>query len=246
MSSASNGHPPALRIFTYNFDIPYPPAQLLDRLGVRASCYYSLAILLPKPATMTRLQSDSFLPSGALDSDQHLHLSLADFVASDASSSVISPLSLPGAVHYFDPAPRPSVTSHPNTLANHAYPHLNGTSRDPPQAQPATFFSPHLTPIPSHAQRQLQFQRQPQQRSASLSPTRRSPAGRYATMEGKRTTDVDLSPRFTSGVSVPVDTISGTGSGVVTVRRTAMRTFSPETASIETQSSSLEYVQRLA
>ncbi|ROW10263.1 hypothetical protein VMCG_01711 [Cytospora schulzeri] len=195
---------------------------------------------------MTRLQSESYLPSGALDSDQQLHLSLPE-LGSHTSSSVISPLSLPGAVHhYFEPAPRPSVTSHPTTLANHAYPHLNGTSRDPPRAQPATFFSPHLTPIPSHAQRELQFQHQPQQRSASLSPTRRSPAGRYATMEGRRPNDVDLSPRITSGVSVPVDTISGTGSGVMTVRRPAIRTFSSETASVETQSSSLEAKMRQA
>ncbi|KUI72979.1 hypothetical protein VM1G_08136 [Cytospora mali] len=205
---------------------------------------------------MTRLPSESFLPTSALDSDRQTHLSMAGSVDSHGSSSVISPLSLPGAVHYFDPAPLPSVTSHPNNntlaaTANHGYPpHLNGSSRDPPRAQPATFFSPHLTPIPSHAQRQLQFQRQPhQQRSASLSPTRRpTPGGRYAAMEGKRPTDVDLSPRITSGVPVPVDTISGTGSGIVTVRRpaAAVRTFSSETASVDTQSSSLEAKMRQA
>lgn len=61
-------------------------------------------------------------------------------------------------------------------------------------------------------------------------------------MDGNR--DVDLSPRIT-GVPVPVDTISGTGSGVVTVRRPLIRTFSSETASVEPQSSFLEYVQYL-
>lgn len=41
-------------------------------------------------------------------------------------------------------------------------------------------------------------------------------------MGGKNQTDVDL----VSGIQIPVNTISGTGSGLITVRRPAPRTYS--------------------
>lgn len=172
---------------------------------------------------MTRLPPDSFLPSGAMDTE--LQLSLAGLVGSQAPSSIVSPLSLPGGVHYFETAARPSVTSNPNN--NTTFSHANGPrSRDPPRAQPASFLSPHLTPIPSHAQWQLQFQRHPQQRASSLSPTR-CPLGRRR--DGAMD-DVDSAlPQTVSSPkpSVPVDTISGTGSGLITVRRPAVRAIEP-------------------
>lgn len=166
---------------------------------------------------MTRLPSDSFLPSGAMDAD--IQLSLAGLAGSP--SSVVSPLSLPGGVHYFDPITRPSVTSYPDQGL-----HINrGASRDPPRAQPASFLSPHLTPIPSHSRYRLQTQQKSQQRASSLSPTR-YPLGqrRDGTMDSVLSPEYDLPQRVTSaGVSVPVDTISGTGSGLITVRRPAVR-----------------------
>ncbi|KAK2600958.1 hypothetical protein N8I77_010447 [Diaporthe amygdali] len=195
---------------------------------------------------MTRLPADdSFFPSPALDTDQLLS-STAGSPSAHAPSSVISPLSLPGAVHYFDQASRASVTSHPQAGANHKFPLTNGETCGPPQAQPPSFLSPHLTPIPSHAQYQIQFQRHPQQRAASLSPTRRSFARGDGRMDGQRSSDVDLPVRGVPGVPVPVNTISGTGSGLITVRRPAIRTTSTENSYGESQSLSLEARMRLA
>lgn len=198
---------------------------------------------------MTRLPSDSFLPSGAMEAN--LQLSLAGLVGSHApSSSVISPLSLPGGVQYFDPMTQPSVTSHPkpHATSNHIYsPRSGAGSRDPPRAQPPSFLSPHLTPIPSHAQYQLQFQRYPQQRASSLSPTR-SPSGRIrdGAMDRKIDAEINLPQRvMSSGVSVPVDTISGTGSGLITVRRPAMRTYpTNESTSTNSQGAATEQEYR--
>lgn len=196
---------------------------------------------------MTRLPSDSFLPSGAMEAN--LELSLAGLVGSHAPSSVISPLSLPGGVQYFDPMTQPSVTSHPKTCANpnHIYsPRTGAGSRDPPRAQPPSFLSPHLTPIPSHAQYQLQFQRYPQQRASSLSPTR-SPSGRTRDVGMERKIDAETSlPQriLSSGISVPVDTISGTGSGLITVRRPAVRAYStnePTSTNSQTSATEQEY-----
>jgi hypothetical protein len=189
---------------------------------------------------MTRLPADdSFFPSPALDTDQLL-ASTSGTPSAQALSSVISPLSLPGATHYFDPAPLATVTSHPRPGANLKHPLMTGDTCGPPQAQPPNFLSPHLTPIPSHAQYQLQFQRHPQQRAASLSPTRRSFARGTTKMEGTRSSDVDLAPTSAPGVPVPVDTISGTGSGLITIRRPTTRTSPTENSSTESQSLSLE------
>lgn len=189
---------------------------------------------------MTRLPADdSFFPSPALDTDRLL-ASTSGTPSAQASSSVISPLSLPGAAHYFDQAPRASVTSHPLPGANHNCPLMTGETCGPPQAQPPNFLSPHLTPIPSHAQYQLQFQRHPQQRAASLSPTRRSFARGNTKMDGSRSSDVDLPPASAPSVPVPVDTISGTGSGLITIRRPAVRTTAAENSFADSQSLSLE------
>lgn len=186
--------------------------------------------------TMTRLPSDSFLPSGAMDAD--LQLSLAGLAGSP--SSVISPLSLPGGVHYFDPVARPSVTSYPSQGS-----HINqGGSRDPPRAQPASFLSPHLTPIPSHSRYRLQIQRNSQQRASSLSPTR-YPLGtrKDGAMDSTTDAEYDLPQRLTSaGVSGPVDTISGTGTGLITIRRPAVRKNpTVDSASADSQSAEQEY-----
>ncbi|KAI3397315.1 hypothetical protein diail_10972 [Diaporthe ilicicola] len=195
---------------------------------------------------MTRLPADdSFFPEPALDTDQLLG-STAGTPSAHASSSVMSPLSLPGAVHYFDQPPRAFVTSHPQPGPGHKFPLMTGETCGPPQAQPPSFLSPHLTPIPSHAQYQLQFQRHPQQRAASLSPTRRSFARGDGRMEGQRSLDVDLPARSAPGIPVPVDTISGTGSSLITVRRPAVRTTSTENSSGESQSLSLEARMRQA
>lgn len=189
---------------------------------------------------MTRLPADdSFFPEPALDTDQLLS-STVGTPSAHASSSVISPLSLSGAVHYFEQPPRASITSYPQPGANHKFPLMTGETCGPPRAQPPNFLSPHLTPIPSHAQYQLQFQRHPQQRATSLSPTRRSFARGNGRMEGQRHSDVDLPARSAPGVPVPVDTISGTGSGLITIRRPAVRTASTENSSAESQSLSLE------
>ncbi|KAG8168112.1 hypothetical protein KVR01_003801 [Diaporthe batatas] len=187
---------------------------------------------------MTRLPADdSFFPSPALDTD-HLLASASGTPSAQASSSVISPLSLPGAAHYFD-------QSRPLPGPNHHCPRMTGETCGPPQAQPPNFLSPHLTPIPSHAQYQLQFQRHPQQRAASLSPTRRSFARASTKMDASRSSDVDLPPTSAPGVPVPVDTISGTGSGLITIRRPAVRTTS-ENSSADSQSLSLEARMRRA
>lgn len=200
---------------------------------------------------MTRLPYDSFLPSGAMEAE--LHLSPAGLVGSPRHShdpfSVISPLALPGGVHYFETVMRPSVTSNPANTADRSFSPRNGVPRhDPPQAQPASFLSPHLTPIPSHALHQLQFQRHPQQRASSLSPTRGS-SGRRRDLAMDRKIDAEISPPtrvVPSGLSVPVDTISGTGSGLITVRRPAVRTIpAPDSQSANLQTSTDQGYSRL-
>lgn len=59
-------------------------------------------------------------------------------------------------------------------------------------------------------------------------------------MDGQHSSDVDLPPRSVPGIPVPVDTISGTGSGLITIRRPAVRTTSTENSSSESHSLSLE------
>lgn len=195
---------------------------------------------------MTRLPFDSSLPPGAMDSN--LEASLAGLVGSYAASSVISPLSLPGGVQYFDPVARPLVTSHPNGSVPQSLSLFNSAdNRDPPRAQPAGFLSPHLTPLPSHSKHHLQFKRQQQQRAASLSPTR-GPVDkrREGKMDAKHQADIDVSSTFLPrGVQIPVDTISGTGSGLITVRRPALRTnYSQDSTAAESHVSAGEHEYR--
>lgn len=59
-------------------------------------------------------------------------------------------------------------------------------------------------------------------------------------MDSQRPSDVDLPARSAPGIPVPVDTISGTGSGLITIRRPAVRTISTESSSNESHSLSLE------
>lgn len=59
-------------------------------------------------------------------------------------------------------------------------------------------------------------------------------------MDGQHSSDVDLAPRSAPGIPVPVDTISGTGSGLITIRRPAVRTTSTENSSSESHPLSLE------
>lgn len=253
-------------LYSHCNNLPAPPADFVDDLNQYLVCFpwptccresnhpiasrqypppvASCLSALPCPplplATMTRLPADdSFFPTPALDTDQLLS-STSGTPSAQASSSVISPLSLPGAAHYFERAPRASATSHPQPGTHHKFPLMTGETCGPPQAQPPNFLSPHLTPIPSHAQYQLQFQRHPQQRAASLSPTRRFFARGTSKMDGQGSSDVDLPPRSTPGIPVPVDTISGTGSGLITIRRPAVRTTSTENSSGESHPLSLE------
>lgn len=159
---------------------------------------------------MTKLPSDSFLPSGAMDPE--LVLSLAGLGLAGSPSSVVSPLSLPGGVHYFDPISRPSLTSHP-TARSSSY-------QNPPQAQPAGFLSPHLTPIPSHSRYRLPMSKRTQQRATSLSPTR-YPVDKKRDGMVERTWECPAPESVPPGMPVPVDTIFGAGSGPNTVGRPA-------------------------
>jgi len=164
---------------------------------------------------MTRLPSDSFLPSGALDG-----------LASDSSSSVISPLSLPvprgAATQYFDPHMAMAMTSRPTSrlsdpaaglsphmvpvpaglalpsgLRNYApRPSSSAAPRQPSPSQPRRLPSPHLAPTSTQAYYQLQQQRR-QQRSVSLSPTRRAASMSSSAMA--RTRSAMTSPSRASG-----------------------------------------------
>ncbi|KAK0612288.1 hypothetical protein B0T17DRAFT_499477 [Bombardia bombarda] len=110
-------------------------------------------------STMTMLPTQSFLPSGSMESDIRFQF---PSVGSEFSSSLVSPLALPrGASGYFDISMN-NPTSHPSTSTSH-WPSLSPASRGP------QFLSPHLTPIT----REAQYQLQQQQRSASLPPVNR-------------------------------------------------------------------------
>ncbi|KAH8882469.1 hypothetical protein GQ53DRAFT_458450 [Thozetella sp. PMI_491] len=114
--------------------------------------------------TMTSLPPDSY-PLGARDS---AHLRFPG-ISSDASSSVISPLTLPrGTTGYFD---HPSGTSHPASGAAARKARAGNVYSPSSPAGVPQFLSPHLTPLTREVQRQLH-----PQRSASLSPTRHIPS----------------------------------------------------------------------
>ncbi|KAI8627027.1 hypothetical protein F5Y19DRAFT_185992 [Xylariaceae sp. FL1651] len=103
--------------------------------------------------TMTRLPSDSFLPSGAIESFDHAMTSVSHL--NGHSSSIISPLSLPRSINqisYFDP-----------DLGKLPLPNYNHTPSLPGAPSSRQYLSPDHT--------NLQPTRNP--RSSSLSPTRR-------------------------------------------------------------------------
>ncbi|KAK3695550.1 hypothetical protein B0T22DRAFT_110442 [Podospora appendiculata] len=127
-------------------------------------------------SAVARLPTESFWPSGSIESDLYLPLNL---VGSE-SSSVISPLALPrGGVGYFDlsasnksASQTTSATRQPFKIATHGslrgsrvYSPLSPGTRGPAASQQAQFLSPHLTPITRDMQRQTQ-----QQRSSSVPP----------------------------------------------------------------------------
>ncbi|KAK0725701.1 hypothetical protein B0H67DRAFT_481484 [Lasiosphaeris hirsuta] len=116
-------------------------------------------------AIMTRLPSDSFWPSGALESDTRLPFPA---ITSESSSSVTSPLALPrGAVGYFDQSAakgnsNPAASS---IRGSRVYSPLSPGARGPALPQLPQFLSPHLAPTGRDTLRQ--------HRSTSLPPTHR-------------------------------------------------------------------------
>ncbi|KAK3337002.1 hypothetical protein B0T19DRAFT_58046 [Cercophora scortea] len=127
-------------------------------------------------SAVARLPTESFWPSGSIESDLYLPLNL---VGSE-SSSVISPLALPrGGVGYFDlsasnksasrltSATRQSskIAAHGSLRGTHVYSPLSPGTRGPAASQQAQFLSPHLRPLTRDMQRQVQ-----QQRSSSVPP----------------------------------------------------------------------------
>ncbi|KAK0717184.1 hypothetical protein B0T26DRAFT_647930 [Lasiosphaeria miniovina] len=133
--------------------------------------------------TMTRLPSESFWPSGTIDTDMRLPL---PGLGSSDSSSVISPLALPrGAAGYFDhvsvngnnlsqlaaAAHNPSKNAAPGaSRRSQVNSPLSPGVRGPALSHVPQFLSPHLLPVGREAQYNLQ-----QHRSTSLPPTRREP-----------------------------------------------------------------------
>ncbi|KAL0468732.1 hypothetical protein QR685DRAFT_312503 [Neurospora intermedia] len=125
--------------------------------------------------TMTRMGSDSFLPSGSIDTSMRFPL---PSLGAD-SSSLISPLALPrGAAGYFDVAsamgnPALQAPSKLSLPGRHVYSPLSPNFRGPVAGHMSQFTSPNLAPI----QQGLQCQLDPQ-RSTSVPPNlRRSKTG---------------------------------------------------------------------
>lgn len=141
---------------------------------------------------------DTGLPRGAVDPSQQFtfpHIS-----GESSASTIMSPLTLPrGVSGYFDypVTNRLNRDSSPAINSAHRVPRSTGSNlagsypavysplspgvRGPPLAQPTQFLSPNLHPITQGVQYQIQQHNQ-QQRSASMSPTRRmsSKAGTLA------------------------------------------------------------------
>ncbi|KAI1771678.1 hypothetical protein F4818DRAFT_200207 [Hypoxylon cercidicola] len=105
--------------------------------------------------TMTRIPSDSFLPSGAALDPSQRPMSFGSL--NDNSTSVISPLSLPHALHSLNFLDESTITNLPSPNYSHS-PSVSTVPR--PRQQ---LFSPRQSlPLPNIRE----------QRSASLSPTR--------------------------------------------------------------------------
>lgn len=130
--------------------------------------------------TMTRIPSDSFLPSGAILEQNQRSIPFSSHLNGHSSTSVISPLSLPHALSqlsYFD-------ESHLTNLSPSNYSHSASVSAAPRPQQH------RLSPRPSHLNVS-------DQRSASLSPTNYLPASGVT------------SPSTAPSVTSPLDTMSG-------------------------------------
>ncbi|KAI0838047.1 hypothetical protein F5Y06DRAFT_59754 [Hypoxylon sp. FL0890] len=130
--------------------------------------------------TMTRMPSDSFLPSGAILDQNQRSIPFASRLNSHSSASVVSPLSLPHALSqlsYFD-------ESHLTNLSASNYSH-----------------SPPLSVVPRTQQQRLSPRQSPPnahgQRSASLSPAK------------DRSESSVTSPSTAPSVTSPVDNMSG-------------------------------------
>lgn len=192
-------------------------------------------------AIMTKLPSESFWPTGAIDSESRLPFPP---ITSDSSSSIISPLTLPrGAVGYFDqivvkanPSQIPSASQMPSRTSrgSHVYSPLSPGARGPALPQ---FLSPHLVPIGRDGS---------QLRSASLPPNHRSAnAGR-----NRPRTNTASTPRTVPGFDVvqpaPSTLVNGvpSGAGVSSISPSAAqpRTISADAPS---PSSQAQMIRRL-
>lgn len=142
---------------------------------------------------MTRLPSDSFLPSGAmLDPNEH-SMSFTSNLNGHSSASIISPLSLPHAINslpYFDGS---NLTNLPPPNYLHS-PSVSATQRSRQQ---------FLAPRQSLDNRD--------QRTASLSPTR------YQTRS--RVTSPSLGPTSNPGVASPLDNMGSQSLMTLLARR---------------------------
>ncbi|KAK0633711.1 hypothetical protein B0T14DRAFT_416786 [Immersiella caudata] len=161
-------------------------------------------------ATMTRLPSESFWPTGALESSD--------------SSSIISPLALPrGASGYFD-----QVSIKPNLRA---YSPLSPGARGPALPQLPQFLSPHLTPVGREPQ---------QHRSTSLPPTHRNTnlgANRARTNTGPGSTPRAVAALgLMQGPAVNGSLASGPTSSAVPLPAGHPRTISADSMSSPSQS----------
>ncbi|KAI2467871.1 hypothetical protein F4781DRAFT_296011 [Annulohypoxylon bovei var. microspora] len=108
--------------------------------------------------TMTRLPSDSFLPSGGMLDHNQRSISFAPHPNGHSSASIISPLSLPHAINQLSFIDE----SHLTNLPPSNYSHSPSVSVAPQSRQ--QYLSPRRSPLNG-----------PEQRLASLSPTKNRP-----------------------------------------------------------------------
>ncbi|KAI0172436.1 hypothetical protein GGR52DRAFT_406688 [Hypoxylon sp. FL1284] len=128
--------------------------------------------------TMTRLQSDSFLPSGAMLDPSHRSVTFGS-LNDHSTTSVISPLSLPHAIHNLNFLDESTLTNLPSPNYSHS------SSAAAPRSR-QQFLSPRQSaPLPSIRE----------QRSASLSPTRHRTRSSFMSPS--------LRPTSNSGVTSP-------------------------------------------
>lgn len=179
-------------------------------------------------ATMTRHPRDAGLALGSVDAPRQYNF--PHISGESSASTIMSPLSLPhGVSGYFD---YPVVTNRinrdtPSITSAHRIPkstggYLNGSypavysplspgARGPPVPQSAQFLSPNLHPITQGIQYQIQQQHQQehhqhQQRSASMSPTRRM-SSRAGTLVRSRSTTSRSRPGVVSISPPAIDAV---------------------------------------